>query len=655
MCKYRITDAADWVIQRESASFEGLDRTSPSEFALVDYQDRISGEGIERYCHTVERINDESRLEDASLLIMELNDQQEMLLHHISLIRSDATIDALDPERIAVNERQRGLESHVVDGITTISYSIEDLRVGDVIDYAYTVVTRAGGHPVHGDYYLSNRWLTWNIPVKLQFVRLLNHAEQPVRWSIGRYADQSFTQEEGVIASGENHELALTDLPITQIDQMAPPWFWPDFMVLATDIDWIAVSREMFAQFRAMGIWEESLDLSGVVDIDTTDVEKAIIQLLRFVQNEVRYKSESSGIFSHTPKMASKTLAMRYGDCKDKATLLKLLLEQIGFAADLVLVNTELDKKIKSLPPSPLWFDHMILRIRHEGKAYFVDPTIKKQGGDLHHLADLPYACVLPLCEEGCDLLELPKHPLNPVFNLAHTLDFSHERTDHYYFGIQRTFYGHRADNMRYYLSSKSPELLADEFLNYARDDLNVGLESEIAIHIKNDDIENNRLETYEQYRIHGLDQADDNRTLEIRTDHVNSFPLTNSSEYPLKHELDGGKSHKIDVFYRLAGSETNENERINNKWFSYRDEVRATKNAYHFLTETVPGKSYVPAGDLQAYMNDVEAMRQRSINRFPFRTHQVDWMDRLGAKMWMIAFVILMIMLAIFNITKYQ
>ena len=651
MSKYRITDVPDWVIQRESVNFDGLDRASPSEYALVDYQDRVFSNGNERYCHTVERINDESRLEDASLLIMELNDQQELLLHYVFLKRQDTTIDALNPERISVNERQQGLESHVVDGLTTISYSIEDLRVGDVVDYAYTVITRAGGHPVRGEYYLTTRWLSWNMPVKSQFIRLVNDAVKPIRWSIGRYADKSFTLEDGLIDSGESHELKLNDLPITLIDQMAPRWFWPDFMVMATDKSWVDVSREMYLKFRAMGIWEESLDLSGVIDVGDTDIEAAIIQMLRFVQNDVRYRSESSGIFSHTPKMASRTLSMRYGDCKDKATLLKIMLEQIDVDADLVLVNTELDKKIKSLPPSPLTFDHMILRIRHGGVAYFVDPTIKKQGGDLDNLADLPYAFALPLCEEGSDLVELPKHTQDPVFSLIHTVDFSREKVDHYFLSIQRSFYGHRADNMRYYLSSKSPELLVDEFLNYARDDLNVGLEPEIAIHIKNDDMEKNCLETYEQYLIRGLDQNDDNKTLEIRTDHVNSFPISNSSDYPLKHDLDGGISHKINVFYRLAGSSVRENQSINNKWFSYTDEVISTKNAFHFLTETVPGKSYVSAGELQAYMEDVEAMRQRSVNRFPFRTHKVDWMDGLGAKMGMIAVVLLVFMLVAFNL----
>jgi hypothetical protein len=646
MNKYDVAPAANWIKERGPVNFERLNGNSPSEYALVDYQDCIEDGSISRYTHTVERINDESRIEDASLLIQDLNDHQELIYHHITLKRGDAVIDVLDPERFSANNRQRGLESHVEDSITTVSYSIEDLRVGDILDYAYTVTTRAGDHPVYGKYYLSTHWLAWGMPVKNQYIRLLNKTERYVNWSIGRYVDQKQKLEVGEIDPGDTYENALSDLPITQIDRSAPAWFWPDYLSMATKKHWIEISREMSSKFKEMGIWEEDLDISDAVDLDLTDTKSAIIQLLRFVQNEVRYKSESSGIFSHTPKMASKTLSMRHGDCKDKATLLKILLNQIGVEADLVLVNTELEKKVTRLPPSPLWFDHMILRFRYEGREYYVDPTIKKQGGDIHHLADLAYPVALPLCEEGADLVEIPKRNQGRVFELTHTIDFTQEKCDHYIFSIQRIFYGHRADNMRYYLSSKTPELLADEFLSYAHEDLSLSLETKIPIHIKSDDMQSNCLETHEQYKINGLDGNSDNQTLEIRTDHVDSFPQPKSDGYPIKHHLDGTISHKIDVFYRVAGNTVNEGHRIGNKWFNYRDEVRSTNNAYHFQTETVPQNPYISASDLQDYLNDVDAMRQRSVNRFPFRTHQVSWMDRLGEKMWVYSLLLLIVLL---------
>jgi len=640
MHTYRKGDVGDWVEQRDVPVYVDHDTAAPSTYSLVDYQDRVSDKGIERYCRTVEWINDESRVEDASLLLHELNDQQEVVFHHVRVIRDGKVADVLDLQRVALNERQRGLESHVVDGIRTVSYSIEDLRVGDAIDYAYTIVAHAADHPIHGRYYLANRWLSWAMPVKAQFIRLINDSSSPVRRYVGRYKDKSFSSEQGLIECGCSYELALSDLPITQVDASVPPWFWPDFCVLASAHSWAEVSQQLLNGLHLQHGGDAAIELSEIVDIGGLATEQAIIQLLRFVQNEVRYRSESSGIFSHTPKPASRTLQARHGDCKDKTVLLQALLRQIGVASDPVLVSTELSGKIAELPASPLWFDHMVLRIRHQGREYFVDPTIKKQGGDLQHLADLPYAYALPLHEGGSELLALPSHPEEQVFELHHVVDFSCNEVDHYRLIIRRVFHRHRADNMRYFLSSKSAEILANEFLGYARDELDVGLSIEKPLAVTSDDLDANRLETLEQYRIDGLGPDDDNRTLGIATDHYRSFPVSSSLDYPLQHELDGVLLHKLDVLYRLGGSAAGESTEISNQWFKYRDKVTSSKNGFHFRSETRPGRRFVAARDLKTYLQDVESMRKRSVNSFPFRTHQVEWTERLGKVMGLLAII---------------
>ena len=50
------------------------------------------------------------------------------------------------------------------------------------------------------------------------------------------------------------------------------------------------------------------------------------------------------GTNSHQPTPASETLALRYGDCKDKTVLLISLLKALGVEAHPALVNTEDNK-----------------------------------------------------------------------------------------------------------------------------------------------------------------------------------------------------------------------------------------------------------------------------------------------------------------------
>jgi hypothetical protein len=71
MGKFELASTANWVLQRGLGNFDALNEDSPSEYALVDYQDCIEDCSISRYTQTIERINDESRIEDASLLIRE--------------------------------------------------------------------------------------------------------------------------------------------------------------------------------------------------------------------------------------------------------------------------------------------------------------------------------------------------------------------------------------------------------------------------------------------------------------------------------------------------------------------------------------------------------------------------------------------------------
>ncbi len=87
-----------------------------------------------------------------------------------------------------------------------------------------------------------------------------------------------------------------------------------------------------------------------------TDTEK-IEGLYSFVAKDFRYVSLSFGVGRYQPHAAEEVLANRYGDCKDKHTLLQALIEAIGLRAFPVLASAE--RKIDPDVPSPGQFDHV--------------------------------------------------------------------------------------------------------------------------------------------------------------------------------------------------------------------------------------------------------------------------------------------------------
>jgi hypothetical protein len=84
--------------------------------------------------------------------------------------------------------------------------------------------------------------------------------------------------------------------------------------------------------------------------------------LTGFAQKEIRYVAIEIGIGGYQPHPAESVYANRYGDCKDKATLLAAMLHEIGIDPFYVLVNTRRGVISPDYPPG-LNFNHVILAI----------------------------------------------------------------------------------------------------------------------------------------------------------------------------------------------------------------------------------------------------------------------------------------------------
>lgn len=103
-----------------------------------------------------------------------------------------------------------------------------------------------------------------------------------------------------------------------------------------------------------------------------TDIEKAQA-LYQYVTRNIRYVSLSFGVGRYQPHFAAEVLTNKYGDCKDKATLLDALLEAEGIHSSTALINSkfEIDPDV----PVPSQFDHAISFVSVGGKDIWLDST----------------------------------------------------------------------------------------------------------------------------------------------------------------------------------------------------------------------------------------------------------------------------------------
>jgi len=112
---YRIQRLPRWIKRRE-VDFEDefAHPGSPHFFLLADYQEQVKDHEIRGYFRYVQKINDSSQLEDASIFIRELRAGNECLIfHRVDLIRNGRRISALNPENISTYRRERSLKRHI--------------------------------------------------------------------------------------------------------------------------------------------------------------------------------------------------------------------------------------------------------------------------------------------------------------------------------------------------------------------------------------------------------------------------------------------------------------------------------------------------------------------------------------------------------------
>ncbi len=133
-----------------------------------------------------------------------------------------------------------------------------------------------------------------------------------------------------------------------------------------------------------------------------TRMEK-IERIYTYVITDIRYVGLEFGISGFMPHKADDVFRYKYGDCKDKATLMKAMLKVAGIDSYLTLVRTrELGHLDKDMPG--LEFNHAILAVKNDkGEYMFLDGTAE----------DVPFGR-LPGSDQGAEAMIVTKD--GPVF-----------------------------------------------------------------------------------------------------------------------------------------------------------------------------------------------------------------------------------------------
>ena len=156
--------------------------------------------------------------------------------------------------------------------------------------------------------------------------------------------------------------------------------------------------------YSSVGSWEAVYNWYKDVAKDRYTVDQAIEEMVEeltadllteddkiraiyhFVASQIRYVGIELGQGAYQPTPADQVLSVRYGDCKDKTTLMIAMLDLVGIEAFPVMLNPAPYQRIDLGLPSLGQFSHLIGAVpRSDGNYIWLDPT-----ADTCSYGDLP-------------------------------------------------------------------------------------------------------------------------------------------------------------------------------------------------------------------------------------------------------------------------
>jgi hypothetical protein len=464
---------------------------------LTDHQVHIADSGVTEYFRRVRKVLSPTAVQNASEVSIDFDPSyQRLVLHEVVLVRGAKRVNQLDLASVRVIEKERDADQDIYDGSLTALLFLNDVRPGDIIDYSYSL---EGSNPLLGAQYADEFDFSSQFPVRLMRHRVIAPASRTLHWraSLGT---KPVVQRQGndQILTWERRDVVAED-----VEDETPEWYDP----------WETLQVSEYATWHDVAHWADELfqaddasraavrELAARIRRENASRDAQLAAAIRFVQDDIRYLGIELGRNSHEPHQPADTLAQRYGDCKDKAFLLSLLLRELGAEAYPALVNTKLRRRLDVFIPSPFLFDHVITQVIDGGKTYWIDATISDQGGTLATIDTPNDERALVVRGDTTKLTKIETRSTGTV-RIAATYtakDFSAPAD----LDVVAVYSGRAADDMRAKLATKSAgELAKDEINRYAADAPSISAAAPARI---DDDRLRNVVTLRERYAVRGF------------------------------------------------------------------------------------------------------------------------------------------------------
>jgi len=451
----------------------------------------------ETFFHFIRQIRTLAGVQSGANLAIDFNPNYQSLTFHWARVwRGADHLDRLDTNQIKFVRQEKDLDQFLLNGEYSAVLVMDDVRVGDVVDYAYSI---KGENPVFAGKFSTAVPVQLDEPIDRLTTRLLWPAQRRL------YAKAHGCSVQPIVIPGKTTVEYLWDLrrqPACPFEDSLPAWCDPTPWVQLSEFrTWAEVNQWALTLFQTASPLSPEL-LQKIAEWKRIgDRQLRALTVLRFVQDEVRYFGVEIGASSVKPADPSTVFARRFGDCKDKALLFVTILRALGIEAYPVLVSMETHRAVEDWHPTADAFDHCIATLRIDGQTYWVDPTAGYQGGSLgdRYLLNYERGLVISPTTTGLTTITqaagLPRTTTTEYFRLGRKTESSSLK-------VLTVYEGRDADYERaLFATAKRSDIEKADTHFYA--DLYPGIKMASPIDV-DDDSQKNQFQTTEYYTIDG-------------------------------------------------------------------------------------------------------------------------------------------------------
>ncbi|MBQ4811547.1 DUF3857 domain-containing protein [Pseudoalteromonas luteoviolacea] len=577
----------------------------PMHYRLLDRQVNTEA-NFAYFVRSRYQYTDSAGVQDNAAIRIRFNPAFEQLtFHKVHVYRNNKLIQSVGKEQVKLINAEDEQQGNLYSGEYEALILLKDIRVGDELEYSYTM---KGQNPVFNGNFGHFASFGWSVDIdKVSF----NLFTDPTRKLQVKTTQESLQPTIRSTEHGTLYHIEVLDSKKILADSDMPSWYTPyPYVQFSQYQNWQHLKEWANSLFENTQVKNEAL-LAYITKLQKMAKRDAVNEAIRFTQEDIRYLGLELGVNSHLPRSPDEVFANRYGDCKDKALLLKVLLDAVEVKASPVLVSSIEREKISDYLPTHQAFNHVINRIEFNGNQYFVDATMSYQGSDIESLYQPDYGKALLIDETKQTIIDATPTTRNSKVIVKEDI-FSANYFSPVVWHIRTSMKGADAEAFRYRMATQGIDAIADSYANFYANSY-PSLEVEQKMQVLDDPV-TNTITVEENYSVPNFWVVNEKNEAEFGfyanfAHDYTKLPKSIRRSSPLHTSFPVDVVHAVTLHLPEDIDFSNQefSEVVNSQYLQYSSQLRYDKKRLTLTNKYRSLSSYVPKSDVAKHISNLK------------------------------------------------